>query len=143
MRILHFTPAAALGPDSAGRSASIAHLPLASGHGELELCCLYVAPGGQVAVPANRRDQLLLMVNGRGNSYGYLPRGLLQLSGGMGLLIPAGESCRLSSQTGTILLVLEVEHLSPDPCGLSHPDRLQGAQWPQLESNGLDPVSEE
>ncbi len=142
MRILHFSPAAALDPKSAGTSASIAHLPLANGHGDVELSCLYVAPGGQIAVPASRRDQLLLIVNGRGNAYGYLPPGLLQLSGGMGLLIPAGESCRLSSQTGAILLVLEVEHLTPDPCGLSHPNRLRGALWPQLESNGVDPVSD-
>jgi hypothetical protein len=142
MRIVHFTPAATAAFGTAGRTPTVAHLPLASGHGEIELSCLYLAPGGTIAVPASRRDQLLLMVNGRANA-GCIHQAMLLLSAGMGLLLPAGEFCTLSSRDGSILLVLDADQLVADPCGLSHPELLRGALWPQMESNGADPVEDD
>jgi hypothetical protein len=47
----------------------------------------------------------------------------------------AGERCQISSATGAIILNLEASQLDPDACGISHPERVMGQQWPIFESN--------
>jgi hypothetical protein len=39
----------------------------------------------------------------------------------------------ISSSTGAILLNLEAAQL--EACGISHPERVMGQQWPTFESN--------
>jgi hypothetical protein len=61
MQAIHFTPGT-LDPENVRRHGTVAHMPLASGNGEFEVSCLYVAPGGSIAVEPKRHPQLLLVV---------------------------------------------------------------------------------
>jgi hypothetical protein len=86
MDILHFT------------HGTVAHMPLASGMGELELSCLYLSPVGQITVPPTQQSQLLLIVNGRAEA--TFSNGMrLNPLAGMGLLLKKGEGCQLASVT--------------------------------------------
>jgi hypothetical protein len=64
MDIVHFTPGS-LEPDNVRRHGTVAHMPLASGQGDFEVSCLYLSPGGHIAVAPANHAQLLLIVNGR------------------------------------------------------------------------------
>jgi hypothetical protein len=64
MDILHFTPGS-LDPDNVRHHGTSVHMPLASGNGDFEISCLYLAPGSQIAIPPGRHAQLLLVVNGK------------------------------------------------------------------------------
>jgi len=133
MRIIHFTPGS-LDPENVRRRDTVASMPLANGRGQLELSCLYLSPGGQIAVASARHAQLLSIVNGKVGA--TFPNGMrLNPSAGMGLLLEEGEGCRLASATGAVVLVLEADQLSADPCGISTPERVMGQQWPNFESN--------
>lgn len=133
MDIIHFTPGA-LDSENVQRHGFVAHMPLAAGAGELELSCLYLAPGGGVAVPRARGAQLLLFVNGKAAA--HFDNGmLLELSAGMGLLLQEGEQCRLSCATGAVVLVLAADRIGADACGISAPERVMGQLWPTFESN--------
>jgi hypothetical protein len=133
MDILHFTPGS-LDPENVRRHGTVAHMPLASGQGELELSCLYLSPGGQIAVAPTDHTQLLLIVNGRAEA--AFPNGMrLSPLAGMGLLLQAGDGCQLASRTGAVILTIEADQLAADPCGISHPERVMGQQWPSFESN--------
>ena len=107
---------------------------LASGSGELEVSCLYLAPEGQIAVEASVRPHLLLLVNGRVTATfpNYLS---LATSAGMGILLQPGERCQLASTTGAVIVTVEAGHLAADPCGISNPERVMHQQWPNFESN--------
>ena len=53
MEILHFTTGS-LDPNNVRRHGTVANMPLASGQGHMDLSCLYLSPGVQIAVaPAN------------------------------------------------------------------------------------------
>ncbi len=133
MDILHFTPGS-LDPDNVRRRGTVAHLPLASGDGDFELSCLYLSPGGQIAVAPAQHAQLLLVVNGRTEA--RFPNGLLlKPSSGVGVLLQEGEGCQLTSATGAVVLTIEADQLTADPCGISSPDRVMGQLWPSFESN--------
>jgi hypothetical protein len=47
----------------------------------------------------------------------------------------ADERCQISSATGAMFLNLEADQLEADVCGISHPDRVKGQQWPIFESH--------
>jgi hypothetical protein len=102
-------------------------MPLASDNGEFEVSCLYLAPGGSIAVEPKRHPQLLLVVNGKAKT--------LFSSPSMPLVLSAGERCQISSSTGAILLNLEAAQLEADACGILSPQRVMGQQWPSFESN--------
>jgi len=109
-------------------------MPLASGHGEFEVSCPYLSPGGQIAGPPARHAQLLLVVNGKFQA--TFPHGLrLEPSAGVGVLLKEGESCQLESTTGAVIITLEGKQIEADPCGISSPQRVMGQQWPSFESN--------
>jgi hypothetical protein len=133
MDVLHFTPGS-LDPDNVRRRGTAAHLPLASGDGDLEVSCLYLSPGGQIAVAPAPHAQLLLIVNGRAKAT-FRNGLLLNPSAGVGILLQEGEGCQLASATGAVVLTIEADHLAADPCGISSPDRVMGQQWPSFESN--------
>jgi hypothetical protein len=97
MDIIHFTPGA-LDPENVRCRGTAAHMPLVSGHGEFDISCLYLAPGGQIAVPPARHAQLLLVVNGKLHARCSGPQLLLELSAGVGLLLKDGESYQLESR---------------------------------------------
>jgi hypothetical protein len=134
MQVIHFTPGT-LDPENFRRHGTVAHMPLASGNGEFEVSCLYVAPGGSVAVEPKRHPQLLLVVNGKAKTLFLSPSMLLEPSAGVGMLLAAGERCQISSSTGAMLLNLEAAQLEADACGISSPQRVMGQQWPSFESN--------
>jgi hypothetical protein len=99
----------------------------------LELSCLYLSPGGQIAVAPANHAQLLLIVNGRAEA--TFSNGMrLNPLAGMGLLLQQGEG-QLASATGAVILTIEADQLTADPCGISHPERVMGQQWPSFESN--------
>ena len=133
MDILHFTPGS-LDPDNVRRHGAVAHLPLASGNEEFDISCLYLAAGGQIAVPPVRHTQLLLVVNGKLEA--AFAHGLrLEPSAGVGVLLKEGESCQLVSTTGAVIITVEGKQIEADPCGSSSPQRVMGQQWPSFESN--------
>jgi hypothetical protein len=77
---------------------------------------------------------LLLIVNGRTEA--PFPNGMrLNPMAGMGLLLQKGEGCQLASRTGAVILTIDADQLTADPCGISHPERVMGQQWPSFESN--------
>jgi hypothetical protein len=132
MNILHFTPGS-LDPDHA-RRGTIAHMALASGSGEFQASCLYLAPGGQIAVEPTTQGRLLLVVNGKVSA--TVPHlACAQALAGMGLLLEPGEECQLTSETGCVILTLEADQLAADECGISHPELVMGQRWPNFESN--------
>jgi hypothetical protein len=93
-----------------------------------------LAPGSQIAVPPVRHAQLLLVVNGKFQA--TFPKGLrLEPSAGVGILLKAGESCQLRSTTGAVVITVEAQQIEADPCGIFHPERVMGQQWPSFESN--------
>jgi hypothetical protein len=134
MQVIHFTPGT-LDSENVARQGAVPHLPLAAGSGEFEISCLYVAPGGTIAVEPKGQPQLLLLVNGKAKLLFSSPTALLKPSAGMGILLSAGERCQISSSTGAVFLDLEGEQLEPDECGISHPERVIGQQWPVFECN--------
>ena len=134
MQILQFFPGA-LAPADDPLARPAAHMPMASGRGDFELSCLYLAPGGHIAVPPIKQAQLLLFVNGRADADCREPSAQLALSAGTGLLLAAGEHCRLATDTGAIALIVTAERLLADRCGPSLPERVRGQLWPHLESN--------
>jgi hypothetical protein len=107
--------------------------PLAAGNSKPP--AFYLAPGGQIAVEPTTQGRLLLLVNGKVNASFLSPRLFLEASAGMGMLLEPGEQCQLVSGTGCVILSLEADHLEVDPCGISHPARVMGQQWPNFESN--------
>jgi hypothetical protein len=133
MDILHFTPGS-LEPDNARRHGTVAHMPLASGKGDFDISCLYLAPGSQIALLPGRHAQLLLVVNGKLEAI-FAHGLLLEPSAGIGVLLKVGESCQLESATGAVIIALEGKQIEADPCGLSSPQRVMGQQWPSFESN--------
>jgi hypothetical protein len=133
MDILHFTPGS-LHPDNVRRHGAVAHMPMAFGSGEFDISCLYLAPGSQIAVPPVRHTQLLLVVNGKLQAT-FEHRLRLEPSAGVGVLLKQGESCRLESTTGAVIITLEGDQIEADPCGISTPQRVMGQQWPSFESN--------
>jgi hypothetical protein len=109
-------------------------MSLASGSGEFDISCLYLAPGGHIAVPPGSHAQLLLVDNGKLEA--TFPHGLhLELSAGVGVLLKEGESCQLESTTGAVVVTVEAQQIEADPCGISSPQRVMGQQWPSFESN--------
>jgi hypothetical protein len=108
-------------------------MTLASGSGEFQASCLYLAPGGQIAVEPTSQGRLLLVVNGKASA--ILRNQVCEALAGMGLLLEPGEECQLTSETGCVILSLEADQLAADECGISHPDRVMGQQWPSFESN--------
>jgi hypothetical protein len=133
MDILHFTPGS-FDPDNVRRHGTVAHMPMASGNGDFDISCLYLAPGSQIAVPPGRYAQLLLVVNGKLEAT-FEHRLRLEPSAGVGVLLKEGESCQLESATGAVIITLEGDQIEADPCGLSSPQRGMGQQWPCFESN--------
>jgi hypothetical protein len=133
MDILHFTPGS-LDPENARRRGTVAHMALASGSGEFEASCLYLAPEGRIAVEPRAHPHLLLVVNGRMTA--TFPNDMtLSILTGMGMLLQSGERCQLASTTGAVIVTVEAGRLAADPCGTSHPERVMHQQWPNFESN--------
>jgi hypothetical protein len=133
MHVLHFTPGS-LDPENPRRHGTVAHMALASGNGEFQASCLYLAPRGQIAVEPTSQGRLLLVVNGKTRAT-FSNRVSIQALAGMGLLLEPGEQCQLASETGSVILSLEAPCLEADPCGISHPERVVGRQSPNFESN--------
>jgi hypothetical protein len=75
------------------------------------------------------------VVNGKAKTLFSSPSVLVEPSAGVGILMAAGERCQISFCTGAILLNLEAAQLEADACGISHPERVMGQQWPTLQSN--------
>jgi hypothetical protein len=107
---------------------------MATGSGEFEVSCLFLAPEGRIAVEASAHPQLLLLVNGRMSA--TFPNELtVSPLAGMGILLESEERCQLASATGAVIVTVEAHRLAADPCGISHPERVMHQQWPNFESN--------
>ncbi len=133
MQVLHFTPGC-LDPDGFGRKGTVAIMPLAASSGENEIFCLYLAPGGRIAVPPATYAQLYLVVNGRvTGTFDHSLR--IEIWAGVGFVLEASESCRLESTAGAVLIAVESVGMTAEPCGLSLPERVRGQLWPHFPSN--------
>jgi hypothetical protein len=133
MDLVHFTPGS-IGHDTARTPGAAAIMPLANGKGDVEISCLYLPPRGWVSVLLSDHSQLILTVNGKASATfptGFGPK----IYAGMGMLLHAGETCRLDSVLGAVIIAIEATKLEADLCGISLPDRVMGQQWPSFESN--------
>ena len=55
MQVLHFT-SGCLARDEFRKKGTVAIMPLAASSGDTEISCLYLAPGGSIAVPRYLRS---------------------------------------------------------------------------------------
>jgi hypothetical protein len=60
----------------------------------------------------------------------HLFLGRVDMSGGMGVVLNAGETMRIESDEGAIMLAVEAPQLLATARGLSTPARLWHARWP-------------
>jgi hypothetical protein len=128
MRFIHFTEGATdlvLGLNA----RRVRSVPLARGDGFSNITCLHLLPGSSLTDAATEQDCALLVVSGRVLATGDIG-GHIDLSGGMGIVLRAGERYSLESSKGAILIVVEAKHLNPTPEGISTPQRIMGQRWP-------------
>ena len=128
MRVIHFTEGATdlvLGLNA----HEVRSVPLAGGDGFSNITCLHLLPGSSLIDRLTEQDSALLVVSGRVTAT-YDLGVHIDLSGGMGIVLKAGEWYSLESSKGAILIVVEAKQLSPTPEGISTPQRIMGQRWP-------------
>ena len=130
MRVIHFTRNATDFLETF-HAQGTCFVPLAAAEGEARVSCLHLSPGAEVREPPTIRDCALLVVHGslivRAEGCAYA---LIELSGGVGATLKAGERYRLESPTGAIVFAIESQRLVPTRHGISTPGRIMGATWP-------------
>jgi hypothetical protein len=111
----------------------VSFVPLAGGPGDCDpkVSCYHLAPGAQIAEIPCFSDIALLVVHGRLTAKGdwWADCGI-EMSGGMGLVLGAGEALRVESDEGAILIVVEAPRLIATSRGYSSPERIMGQCWP-------------
>jgi hypothetical protein len=130
MKVIHFTSPAA-DPLEAFDASGATFLPLADGEGDTHLSCLHLGMGGKVESPSLTHATALLVVHGRITITGEHggPRNT-KIHAGMGIVVSPEEPYSFKSDSGAILVIVEVEQLSAHKRGISSPARIEGATWP-------------
>jgi hypothetical protein len=126
-RIIHFTEGAT-DPFLNFRTRGARFVPLADGFGDAHVSCLHLKAGGRIPkLPLSQASAFLLV-------HGHLalasPKGRLELSPGVGLVVDSGGHCSLESPEGAIVILVQAPHLEATECGISTPSRIRSARWP-------------
>jgi hypothetical protein len=111
----------------------VSYVPIAGGPDDCDtkVSCFHLAPGAQIAEIPCFQDGALFVVHGRltasGDCWGD---GVLEMSGGTGVVLGAGEAVRVESDEGAIVIVVEAPRLIATSRGISTPERIMGQRWP-------------
>jgi hypothetical protein len=139
VKVIHFTEGAADTIEDF-EARGVRYVPLASAQGEVGssvVSCFHLSAGARITETPCVHDCVLLVVQGRLTLWGidYPDRidlfpGRLDMSGGMGVVLNAGEPMRIESDEGAIVIAVEAPQLLATARGLSTPDRLWQQRWP-------------
>ena len=129
MRVIHFTHGATDSLDSSFRALGVTSVSLADAAGDTHVTCLHFVPGGKVLAPPVTQDSALLIVSGKVD---VVPDagGRATLSGGMGVVIEAGQHYSVHSPTGAIAITVRSPRLQTTAQAVSTPERIMGQRWP-------------
>lgn len=129
MQVIHFTEGAT---DqlwgSRGRGAGF--VTLVEGTGDVHVTCLHLSPGSHISDLSVTHDRAALVVHGRVVIHGGEPEHRLDLSAGVGVVVPAGQRFSIDSAERAIVLTIEAQWLEPALAAISTPARIQGQRWP-------------
>ena len=129
MRVIHFTHGATDSLDARFRALGVTSVSLAEAAGDTHVTCLHFVPGGKVLAPPVTHDSTLLIVSGKVSV--LLDAGdRASLSGGMGVVIEAGQHYVLDSPTGAIAITVHSPRLQTTAQAVSTPERIMGQRWP-------------
>jgi hypothetical protein len=128
MHIVYFVEGATDPIDDFG-ARGVRYVPLAGGSDECEprVSSLHLARGSRLPEAPCVNDSALLVVYGRLNVCGDWE---IELSGGMGVVLSAGEPVRLESDEGAIVIAVEAPRLIATLRDCSTPGRTMGQRWP-------------
>ncbi len=139
VKVIHFTEGAA-DPIEDFEARGVRHVPLANALGDIGasvVSCFHIGAGGRITETPCVHDCVLLVVQGRLTLWGiddpernYLFPGRVDLSGGMGVVLNAGEPMRIESDEGAIVIAVEAPQLLATARGLSTPARVAYQRWP-------------
>ena len=128
MQIIHFTEGAT--DELEGFQArDVRSVPLADGSGDTHLTCLHLSPKAYIWDPPITHSRALLVVSGRVTVI-FLNGGRAWLSGGVGVIIDAGDRYSVESEQGAIIIAVECKELTPTERAISTPERIMGQRWP-------------
>jgi hypothetical protein len=115
--------------DGGFRALGVTSVSLAEADGDTHVTCLHFVPEGQVLAPPVTHDSALLIVSGKVD---VVPDagGRASLTGGMGVVIEAGQYYSLHSPTGAIAIAVESARLQATAAAVSTPERIMGQRWP-------------
>jgi hypothetical protein len=129
MKVIHFTAGATDRLDSS-RGLQTRFVPLVRGGGATHVTCLHLLPGATVSRPPTEQDSAVLIVSGSTTLSLSLPELRLDLSGGVGVVLDAGESYSLASEHGAVAIAINATGLRATAEALSTPERVMGQLWP-------------
>ena len=132
MQVIHFTEGAT---DqlwgSRGRGARFVTLVEATG--DVHVTCLHLSPGAYISDLSVTHDRSVLVIHGKVILRGGEPEHRLDLSAGVGVIIPAGQRFSIDSTEKAIVMTLEAQWLDPSLAAISTPARIEGQGWPGEE----------
>ena len=139
MKVIHFTEGAA-DPIKDFDARGVRYVPLASEQSEVcasVVSCFHLSAGARITETPCVHDCVLLVVQGRltlweinyRDRFDMVP-GRVDLSGGTGVVLNAGEPMRIESDDGAIVVAVEAPQLLATARGLSTPARLWQQRWP-------------
>jgi hypothetical protein len=128
MQIIHFTEGATDGLEGF-QARDVRSVPLVHGSGDTRLTCLHLSPKAYILDAPITDAHALLVVSGRVTVV-FLDGGRAWLSGGMGVVIAAGDRYSIESEPGAIILAVECKEMAPTDRAISTPERIMGQRWP-------------
>ncbi len=127
MRVVHFTQGAT-DPLQYLQTSGTRIVSLASGHGEVHVSCLHLAPGAKVPELWTTHECALLVVHGCLSCIGH---GRVEVYAGMGVLPEESEQeYSLETSSSAVVIVVEAPCLVPHVQGTSTHQRTAGQRWP-------------
>jgi hypothetical protein len=131
MQVIHFTEGAT-DPIDGFESHGVRFVPLAAGQRDEDatVSCYHLAARAWIAETPFVHDCVLLLVQGRVILWWGEERSRLDMSGGMGAVLSAGEPFLLETDEGAVVLAVESPRLSSTAQGRSCPRRIAGQRWP-------------
>lgn len=132
MQVIHFTEDAtdqlwgSLGP-----GARIVTLLEATG--DVHVTCLHLSPGSHISDLSVTHDRAALVVHGKVAIHGGKPEHRLDLSAGVGVIVPAGQRFSIDSAEKSIVLTMEAQWLESAFDEISTSASNPGERWPGEE----------
>jgi hypothetical protein len=133
VQVIHFTEGAA---DQLWGSlgCSARFITLMEATGDVLLTCLHLSPGAHLSDLSVTHDRAALVVHGKVVIHGGgEPEHRIDLSAGVGVIIPAGQRFSINCAEKAIVLIMEAEWLEPALAGMSTLASVEGQTWPGEE----------